>query len=264
VAAEHVESGWAMILAVDRYTTKRRLLRPLTALRRWRLGPLNPYSTALMSTYDYRPSMWRFIEATRANPDILIDVDLPVGAVVLDIGAYEGEWSSRVLARADARGQGDLRIHAFEPEPGAIEQYRRALGDEPRVELHPFGLAGRDSWLPLAVGGPGSSVYADPAAPGYFGSVQVELRDVAAVLSMLGTDRIDLVKINIEGGEFELLDRLHETGWLGRTGPVIVQFHEFAPGAHRARRRNRRQLSETHRCTWCHPWVYERWDPLTG
>jgi hypothetical protein len=42
---------------------------------------------------------------------------------------------------------------------------------------------------------------------------------------------------------------------------VIVQFHEFAPGAYRGRRRNRRALAETHRCTWSYPWVYERWDP---
>ena len=130
-----------------------------------------------------------------------------------------------------------------------------------RVQLHPFGLAGRDRIESMAVGGPGSSVFGDPTSPAFFGSTEIELRDVDAVLASVGADRIDLMKINIEGGEFELLDRLHETGWLGRSGPVIIQFHEFAPDAHRARRRNRRQLAETHRCTWNYAWVYERWDP---
>ena len=65
----------------------------------------------------------------------------------------------------------------------------------------------------------------------------------------------------IEGGEYELIDRLHESGWLPRTGVVIVQFHEFTPDAHRARRRNRARLARTHTCVWNYPWVFERWDP---
>jgi FkbM family methyltransferase len=248
---------------VNRYEAKRRLLRPLTAWRRRRARRLGPINRAVFEAQDYRPAMVGFFHAARREPDLLVDLDLRPGAVVLDLGAYEGDWSARLLARADARGQPDVQVHAFEPEPGAVERCRRVLADDPRVALHPFGLAGRDEVLTLAVGGPGSTVYGSPAAPGFFGGAEVQLRDVASVLAELGIGRIDAVKINIEGGEFAVLDRLHETGWLPRTGPIIVQFHEFVPGAHRARRRNRRQLAETHRCTWSYPWVYERWDPLT-
>lgn len=205
--------------------------------------------------------MRRFFLATADNPDILIDVELPEGAVVLDVGAYIGEWSERVLQRADARGPRDLRVHAFEPEPSSVKQLRKGIGQDPRVQLHPFGLGGHDRLELLTIDGPGSSVYGDPATPGVLGATEVELRDADAVLSSQAVDRIDLVKINIEGGEYELLDRLHDAGWLGRMGTVIVQFHEFAPDAYRARRRNRRWLAETHRCTWSYTWVYERWDP---
>lgn len=247
---------------MNRYAVKRRLLRPLTAWRRHRARRLGPINRAVFEAQDYRPAMVRFFHAARRDPALLVDVDLPAGAVVVDLGAYEGDWSARLLARAGPRP--DLRIHAFEPEPGAVARCRRALAGDPRAVVHPFGLAGRDQRLTLAVGGPGSTVYGSPGAPGFFGAEEVELRDIAAVLDELGVARIDALKINIEGGEFEVIDRLHETGWLARTGSVIVQFHEFAPGAHRARRRNRRQLAETHRCTWSHPWVYERWDPLSS
>jgi hypothetical protein len=113
------------------------------------------------------------------------------------------------------------------------------------------------------VGGPGSSIYSDPHSGRAFESVEIELQDVADVLDAMDVDCIDLIKINIEGGEYELLDRLHETGWLRRIDMIIVQFHEFAPDAYRSRRRNRRQLAETHRCTWNYRWVYERWDRST-
>jgi len=240
---------------------KRRLLRPLRAWRRHRAERLGPINRAVFEAQDYRPAMVRFFHAARRRPDLLVDANLRNGAVVLDVGAYEGSWSTRLLAHADATGCPDLRIHAFEPEPGALERCHRNLDEDPRVVVHPYGLAGVNARLPLAVGGPGSSVYLDGATPGFFGTAEIELRDADTVLRGLEADRIDLIMLNIEGGEFDVLDRLYETGWLARIGTVLVQFHEFAPRAHRRRRRNRRALSETHRCTWSYPWVYERWDP---
>jgi FkbM family methyltransferase len=246
---------------VDRYTLKRTLLRPLTAWRRRRSKATSPVTRAIYEAHDYRPAIRRFAVATAREPDILVDVDLPEGAVVLDVGAYVGEWSARILERAHGQGTTDLQIHAFEPVPSSIKRFRAALGHDPRVHLHPFGLGGRARHEHLVIDGPGSSLYVDASAPDAMGTTDVEIRDVDAILTSLGIDRLDAVKINIEGGEFELLDRLHETGWLARTGPVIVQFHEFAPDAYRGRRRNRANLGQTHRCTWCYPWVYERWDP---
>lgn len=205
--------------------------------------------------------MRRFFLASRDDPDILVDVDLPPDAVVIDVGAYVGEWSERILQRVDARGTEGVQVHAFEPEPHAVKQLEANVGDDPRVQVHRFGLAGGDRTERLSIGGPGSSVFVDPTAPGFLGAAEVELRDVDAVLASLAPAHIDLMKINIEGGEFELIDRLHATGWLPRIGTLIIQFHEFGPDAYRGRRRNRRQLAETHRCTWSYTWVYERWDP---
>jgi FkbM family methyltransferase len=244
---------------VDRYTTKRRLLRPVTAFRRWRRGShLSPYTRQVYEAHDYRPSMRRFFQASREHPDILIDVDLPDGGTAVDVGAFVGEWSERILARADARGVRDLRIVAFEPEPHALDELRAGVGQDPRVEIFEFGLAGSDSVQQMAIDGPGSSVY---VGPGALGLTEISLRDADAALAAASVERIDFLKINIEGGEFELIDRLHETGWLARTGTILIQFHEFGPDAYAGRRRNRAQLAQTHRCTWNYTWVYERWDP---
>jgi FkbM family methyltransferase len=235
-------------------------MAPVTAVRRRRAGEIGPFKRALLEAHDYRPAMHKFFAATRAAPDLLVDVALPDGAVVLDVGGYVGEWSTRILERADATGTRDLHIHAFEPVPHFVDTFRNSLGNDARVTLHPFGLGGRDRTEVMGIGGPGSSLFTHPDHPPA-GSADVEIRDVDAVLRSLGIDRIDVLKVNIEGGEYELLDRLHATGWLARSGPLIIQFHEFAPDAYRARRRNRRQLAETHDCVWDYPWVYERWDP---
>ena len=214
----------------------------------------------MYEAHDYRPAIRRFVAASRRDPDLLVDVDLPDGATVLDIGAFVGEWSERILRRTEQAGGHAVRIHAFEPEPNACRKLAAGVGRDPRVQLHPFGLAGRDRTAPLAVGGPGSSIFLDADTPGFTGQVAIDLRDGAAALDALGIDRVALAKVNIEGGEFELIDRLHETGWLARISVLLVQFHEFGPDAYRGRRRNRRQLAATHREVWSYPWVYERWD----
>jgi FkbM family methyltransferase len=249
-----------MPVTVDRYSAKRRLLRPVTSWRRHRTERGGPFNRAVFEAHDYRPALRRFAERARRDPDILVDAALRPGGVVVDVGAYAGDWTRRVLELAALQGVEDLEIHAFEPVTAAVDMFRASLGDDPRVTLHAFALGGHARSQEITVDGPGSSLYGSQS-PARAATETVVVHDVDEVLRSLGLDHIDLMKINIEGGEYELIDRLHETGWLARCGPVIVQFHEFAPDAHRRRRRNRRQLSATHSCSWSYTWVYERWDP---
>lgn len=229
---------------MDRYQTKWTLLRPVTAVRRRRARRLENINVGIFEANHYRPSFLRFFQAVRADPTILLDANLD-GGVILDVGGFEGGWSKRLLRHV---GDADVRVLAFEPVPAIAATFQAT---DPRVTLHMFGLAGRDRTEMMVLGGQGSTIFGE-------GTVEVELRDVVGVLE--GVDWIDLAKVNIEGGEFELIDRMHESGWLARTETLIVQFHEFVPGAHRMRRKARRQLAETHECTWSYPWVYERWD----
>jgi FkbM family methyltransferase len=245
---------------VNKYEIKRRMLRPVTAWRRHRAGALGPYKRAVLEAHDYRPAVNQFFGAARQNPRLLYDIDLHDGAVMVDVGGYEGEWSGQILARAETQGARAVDLHVFEPEPNSLERLQRALGEDGRVHLHPFGLASCDRFQRMAVGGPGTSQFKSGSQPGFFGAADLELRDVNTVVTRLGIDHIDVMMINIEGGEYELIDRLYETDWLPRIDCLLVQFHEFGPDAYRARRRNRRELAESHRCTWSYKWVFERWD----
>jgi Methyltransferase FkbM domain len=89
--------------------------------------------------------------------------------------------------------------------------------------------------------------------------VDVEIRDVAPVFAELDAERIDLLKMNIEGAEFDVLERLAETGWIDRIDELLIQFHDWAPAAPRRRRMIRRVLARTHTEVWNYPWVWERW-----
>jgi FkbM family methyltransferase len=194
--------------------------------------------------------MYAFMRATAAKPDILSDADLDPDSVVLDVGAYVGDWSEEISRRYGAQ------IHAFEPGPNAGGKLRDRFAAAPNVTVHTYGLGATEARAPLALEGPGSTLR---SGTGTFGSAVVQLRDVAAVLAELGVDHVDLCKLNIEGGEYDVFDRLIETGWLPRIRLVSVQFHEWHPKAYVRRRAIRRELRKTHDEVWAYPFVWELW-----
>jgi FkbM family methyltransferase len=235
-----------------RYRAKRAVLAPRRAWGRRRRPIDDPFLAAAVELHSWSPHLFAFIEATAAQPDLLTAFDLPPGSVVLDVGAYDGAWATAVLAH------GPVRVIAFEPDPSGLAKLRARLGDRDEVTVCPYGLGGRDQRATMALEGPGSTIFADHA-PATFGTVEVEVRDADGALRELGVEHVGLLKLNIEGAEYDVLDRLIDTGWLARCDHVLVQFHEWHPGAHRRRRAIRARLRETHDEVWTHPWVWERW-----
>jgi hypothetical protein len=123
------------------------------------------------------------------------------------------------------------------------------------VSVYPFGLAGATARTPIAVLGDASSVF----VAGQQQCEMVELCDVAEVLKPLCRTGIDLIKVNIEGGEYDLLDRMIETGIARACRDIQVQFHDWIPSAAERRKAIQEALSKTHTLTYEYPFVWENW-----
>ena len=238
-------------MRVSRYTLKKALLSPRTAYMRRRSTNLDEYARALLEAQYYRPAMYAFMAATAADPDLLVEADLDERSTVLDIGAYVGDWSEQI---ANRYGSTIFRVRtepARVPTPGGA--FCRPPGSRV-LRVRPRRV--RDSEPSLALDGPGSAV---DNRPGSFGSIEVQLRDVAAVIEELGLSQVDLCKMNIEGGEYDVFDRLIGSGLIERLRIISVQFHEWHPEAYRRRRAIRRHLGRTHEEVWNHPFIWELW-----
>ncbi len=79
------------------------------------------------------------------------------------------------------------------------------------------------------------------------------------VLTPAAFPLIDLAKVNIEGGEYDLLPAFDEAGVLPRLRMLQVQFHLFAPADIERRNAIRATLSRTHNCDWSYDFVWEQW-----
>lgn len=130
--------------------------------------------------------------------------DVAPGDVVIDAGACWGDSALFFASRAGDQG----RVLSFEFVPGNLEVFHKNIALNPEVaksiELVPHALWS-SSGVPLYVNGrgPGSSVSTTPFRPG-----QTPTATTLSIDDMVrdrGLERVDFIKMDIEGAEYEAL-----------------------------------------------------------
>ena len=124
-------------------------------------------------------------------------------------------------------------VHAFDPTPSTIDWIaRQAL--PPRLHFHPWAVTARDGRLTLypRVRRDGTrdsimyTVVPGEGAPGE--GVDVPAMSLGTIARELGHTRLDLLKMDIEGAEYEVLDNLIESAV--KPIQLLVEFHHRFPG----------------------------------
>jgi FkbM family methyltransferase len=232
---------------------------------RWhtRHAPPSGFFLEIYKALNYSRASIRFMEdAAKAPPGegvyasagLLLQCALGPEDVILDVGAYIGDWAAQMRSRYDAR------VHAFEPNPELFATLRAQFAGDPKVVAHPYGLAAKNTIGYMSLAGMGSSVYSDsPVEHGNTAHEKIALRDVKDVFDELDVREVGLLKVNIEGGEYDFLERLIDCGLQARCRCIRVQFHEWYEGSHALRKRLVTALGRTHDVEWSYPFVWESW-----
>ena len=176
--------------------------------------------------------------------------DLDREAVVFDVGGYVGDFSAMIRARYDAD------CYLFEPAEAFLKICKARFEGDAQVRCFPFGLSGEDETVAISADDDGSSTLRETAE---IGEEIVELKAVDRFIKDQKLSQIDLMKLNIEGGEYSLLDRLLETGLADRVDTYLIQFHDFLPDSAVRRDAIREGLEKTHDCVWNYEFVWEKW-----
>jgi FkbM family methyltransferase len=233
------------------YEAKTILRRPLVWYGRVRHANVDEATKFQLEHNQYRRVAWKAMAAKSIDRQVFHREDLDASSVVLDVGAFQGRGAE------DLYGLYGCKVYAFEPAPQFYRDLEARFAHNADVMTLPYGLGAADATMTMQLAGPGSTVH-DGGRPDT-GTVEVEIRDIARVLDDLGLDRIDLMKINIEGGEYDLLERMAEADLIPRVRYFLIQFHEWYGNANVRRWRIRRQLRASHTEVWNYPWMFELW-----
>jgi FkbM family methyltransferase len=181
-----------------------------------------------------------------------LDYPLRENSVVIDVGGYIGDFAS------DITGKSGCKIDVFEPVAEYAEKIRERFSSNENVQVIQAGLGASDKDEVIRIEGLGSSVFGDSAGDG--SKEKIKIVSAVDYIESKAYPVIDLMKINIEGGEFELLNALLEHPDLIRKIRYFqIQFHDFVPDARNMRDELRKRLSETHQLMWDYPFIWESW-----
>jgi len=211
------------------------------SLKDWLRQRRDPWSKVFYVAF----RKWRAdrMEATRMQ-----FADIGPDSVVFDIGGFQGNWAADIHERYGAQ------VHVFEPHPGFAREIRQRFLGNDAIITHEFALGRTEGSLTLSDDGDASSSFRTAKH-----TVTGRIEPVARFFANADIPRIDLMKINIEGGEYELLPALDQAGILPRIGILQVQFHLFTEGDIQRRNDIRSSLAKTHSCDWSYDFVWEQW-----
>ena len=164
--------------------------------------------------------------------DIVAFHQRPKG-LVIDCGGYLGKYTEAILSRFP-----DCRVILFEPIPEYAEVCRDKFRGK-NVEVIQKAV-GKDGRIKIAKQGEGSTQFQD-------WGVMAEVESVSLVPFIKD---VDILKLNCEGGEYEVLKDLDEHNLLKDIKEILVQFHKVGEDIDFYRK----LLSKTHRQGYCFKW----------
>ena len=220
--------------------SRSQLRRDYLLSRLLKLGRLPGYNRRRQVELDGMTVHYRFNRGDlQSLREVLIEevyaCDLPFSPrTVLDLGANIGLTSLWLAGRVKAReadtplcpapSEAEPFLLAVEPVPenaAVAEANFRANQVPGAVVRAAVGQSTGEAWFDLRAESNLGRLCRDAGHPQGLRVPGVGIRDL---LDRFPEGRVDLVKMDIEGGEEELLG--HDTDWLGRVKALIVEWHD--------------------------------------
>jgi FkbM family methyltransferase len=181
--------------------------------------------------------------------NLLYDLPVTTGSLVIDAGGYQGEWTAGMIARYGCKS------HIYEPVPAFYEHCKDFFKNNSLVQVHEAALGASDRKTIFNLLDNGTSEHRVSDSAPHF---EAEVIDVSRIFREQST-HIACFKLNIEGGEYEVLERLIETDVVARCESFLIQFHRQPNDYNERYGRIFSELNKTHKLSWCYEMVWEKW-----
>lgn len=142
-------------------------------------------------------------------------------SIVIDAGAHRGEFSSAILEQYGCRCflvEANPALASELVVPGAEGVVAGALTAHDGNAQFGLGSTNLES----------GTVVIDPEVKSFNGAIEVEAFSLASLMAKLHLERVDLLKLDIEGAEFEVIESTPPEVWR-QVGQITVEFHDFQP-----------------------------------
>jgi FkbM family methyltransferase len=155
-------------------------------------------------------------------------MNLNAGSICVDLGANIGEVTN-ILSKSGAE------VHAFEPNPDAFKKLQERFRDNSKIHIYNKGALDKNTTMKLYMSplscynkeyySQMSSVYSSKINIDKNNFVEVDIIDFSDFLEKLNGN-VDILKIDIEGAEYCILEKIIENNLYKKCKNILVETHE--------------------------------------
>jgi len=174
--------------------------------------------------------------------------DIDHESLVFDLGGYEGQWAS------DIYGRFRPQIYIFEVYMPYYNHIKERFSHNGDIKVYNYGLSAKNTTAQISIEDVATSAFKKSD-----NMVEIELKNASDFILENKIKKIDLMKINIEGGEYELLGYLIDSEIVKCIKNLQIQFHDFVPDAFNEMNAIRERLSKTHYPTFKFDFIWDNW-----
>ncbi len=170
-------------------------------------------------------------------------------SVVVDAGGYHGTWSERIFNLYNPN------VFILEPIKKYYNDISNKFSNNEKIKVLNYGLSSKKDELEINLDNDGSSIFKSGS-----NKEKIIVTTIDEFLTENNIPYINLLKINIEGSEYDLLEDILSKGIQNKIENIQVQFHVFIDNCESRRNKIREQLSLTHECTYNYDFIWENWE----
>jgi FkbM family methyltransferase len=145
----------------------------------------------------------------------------------------------------------------YEPVPEFAAHCKDFFKNNQLVQVHRAALGGSDRTTTFNLLNNGTSEHRGDEATTE--QIEADVIDIARVFDELAGAKVACLELNIEGGEYEVLERMLATNKVVLCDSLLIQFHRQPAGYEERYEKIVAALRKTHRQSWCYEMVWEKW-----
>ena len=152
----------------------------------------------------------------KGDQTLMLDHNLDNNSVVVDIGAYTGEWISIMSKKYKCN------YYALEPVKKFYDIIEEKFKNNPKIRCLMNGMSSKNEIKLINISADGSSVFGNSNE-----KQSINLLDIETFMKLNNLEKIDLLQMNVEGMEYEILKSwIENSNILSKINKILIQFHE--------------------------------------
>jgi FkbM family methyltransferase len=176
------------------------------------------------------------------DDQFLYNFPLTPESIVFDLGSYDGDYCNRIFSKYLCN------IHSFEP---VYDFYQKHKNNHKGTIINNFALGAKNEEFTISVNDNSSSQFIEGE------KITCKKIKFLDYIQLYNINKINLIKINIEGGEYEILNEIIKCGFTQNIDIFLIQFHYLSNNPIIEREQIVKELLKTHKPLFSFPFVWE-------